>query len=97
MLNAVVRAAKGQAKTTAELRKLIIIPSIEGKKEDEGYRYFPDMDLSVQGQDANGAWKAARHIARKLGFQLAVTFVWREKEKAAFPGVIGKLVVEAAR
>ena len=93
LLDAAVRVAKSSAQSAGELKRLVIIPLVEGKKEDEGYRYLTDVGISVQGQDANGAWKAAGHIAQKLGLQLTTTFVWREKEGAAFPGVIGRLSV----
>ena len=95
MLNAAVRAAKSHIKSASELKQLVIIPFVDGHKVDEGYRFLSDLGISIQGQDANGAWKAACHIAQKLGFQLTATFVWREKEGAAFPGVIGRLSVAA--
>jgi hypothetical protein len=91
LLNAAVREAKLHAKSANELKQLIIIPFVEGQKTNEGYRLLSDAGISVQGQDANGAWKAAWHIAQRLGLALTVTFVWREKEGAAFPGVTGRL------
>ena len=66
---------------------------VDGQKNDEGYRYLPDVGISIQGQDANGAWKAACHIAQQLGFPLTVTFVSREKESAAFPDVTGRFTL----
>ncbi len=91
LLNAAVREAKARAKSTNELKQLIVIPFVGGQKMNEGYRFLSDVGISVQGQDANGAWKAACHIAQKLGLALTATFVWREKEGAAFPGVTGRL------
>ena len=93
LLNAAVRAAKAAAKSPAEFKKLIVVNFVDGQKNDEGYRYLPDVGFSLQGQDANGAWKAAFHIAQQLGYQLSVTFVWREKEGAAFPGVTGRFTL----
>src|SRR5271166_475280 len=97
LLNVAVREAKGRSKSAADLKQLIVIPYVEGRKEDEGYRFLPEIGLSIQGQDANGGWKAACHIARKLGVAAAATFVWREKEGAAFPGVTGQLSVAARK
>ena len=93
LLNAVVRVAKARAKSASELKQLVIIPFVDGHKVDEGYRVLSDIGISIQGQDANGAWKAAYHIAQRLGLKLVATFVWREKEGAAFPGVTGRLSV----
>jgi hypothetical protein len=57
--------------------------------------FLPELGISIQGQDANGAWRAACHIAQKLGLQLSATFVWREKEGAAFPGITGRFSIAA--
>ncbi len=93
LLIAAVTAAKARATKPADLEQLIATPFLVGKKTDEGYRHLPELDLSVQGQDANGAWKAACHIARALDLPLTVRFVWREKEAAAFPGIVGQFVI----
>jgi hypothetical protein len=93
LLNAAVRRAKAQVKSASELKQLMIVPYVSGRKANEGYRYLSDIGISIQGQDANGAWKAACHIAQKLGLPLTATFIWREKEGAAFPGITGRLSV----
>jgi hypothetical protein len=90
LLNTVIREAKAKAKTSADLKKLVIVNFVEGQKSDEGYRFLSDVGLSVQGQDANGAWKGACHVAQQLGRELKAVFIWREKEGAAFPGTIGQ-------
>jgi len=90
LLNAAVRAARAKAKSTAELKKLVVVNLVEGQKSDEGYRFLSDIAISVQGQDANGAWRGACHVAQQLGHELKVTFIWREKEGAAFPGTTGQ-------
>ena len=95
LLNAAVREAKARAKSAGELKQLVIVPFADGQKTDEGYRFLSDIGISIQGQDSNGSWKGARHIAQKLGLQLSVTFIWREKEGAAFPGVAGRLSITA--
>lgn len=90
LLNAAIRAARAKAKSTAELKKLVIVNFVEGQKSDEGYRFLSDVGISVQGQDANGAWRGASHVAQQLGCDLKATFIWREKEDAAFPGTMGQ-------
>ncbi len=94
LLNAAVKEAKARSKSTAEFKKLMVVNYMEGKKHDEGFRPLPGTDISVQGQDANGAWRGAYHIAQQLGCSLSVKFAWREKQGAAFPGVTGQLSVE---
>ena len=73
LLNAAIREAKARAKSAGELKQLIIVPFVDGQKTDEGYRFLSDIGISIQGQDSNGSWKGARHIAQKLGLQLSVT------------------------
>jgi hypothetical protein len=70
LLNAVVRKAKAKANSTAELKKLVVVNFVAGEKTNEGFRFLSDVGVSVQGQDANGAWKAACHVAQQLGCQL---------------------------
>jgi hypothetical protein len=84
-----VRLAELKAKSEEELRQLIVVPFRRGKKEDEGYKHLLDIDLSVQGQDAVSAWRAAYHIAKRLGVSIKAEFVWRHKPDAAFPGQSG--------
>ena len=93
LLNEAVRLAKARAKSPAELKSLVTVNFVEGQKTGEGYRHMPDLGISLQGQDANGAWRAACHIAQQLKCQLSVTFAWREKDGAAFPGTTGQFVI----
>lgn len=94
LLHAAVRKAVQHAKSPDELKSLMVVKYVDGEKQDEGYRPLPGGKVSVQGQDANGAWRAARHIAQQLGCPLSVKFAWREKEGAAFPGLTGQMVIE---
>jgi hypothetical protein len=94
LLHAAVRAAKKSCKTSGEFKEIMLVNFVAGEKHDEGYRPVADTDVSVQGQDANGAWRAASHIAQRLGLDLSVKFAWREKEGAAYPGVTGQLIVK---
>lgn len=91
LMNAAVRFAFTKAQGREALAKLILINFAIGKKEDEGYRLLEGTGLSVQGQDANSAWRAVAHIARRLGPSVNVIFVWRHNERAAFPGVTGQM------
>jgi len=93
LLLVAIREAKNRAKSPADFKRSIIVKFVEHPKNDEGYRYLSDVGISVQGQDANASWRAACHIAQQIGCQVRVTFVWRQKEGAAFPGVTGRLSV----
>lgn len=90
LLVATIREAMKRLGSAERLKDLVIVNSVLGRKEKDGYKFLPDVGLSVQGQDSNGAWKAAYHIAKTLGLPINVTFVWFQNEKAVLPGVTGR-------
>ena len=93
ILEAVVKEAAKLGKTPAEINDLLIVNSIVGVKEDGGYKVVAEAGVSIQGQDSNGAWRAAFHIADKLNIPIVVSFVWQDTTKAAHPGAAGRFVV----
>lgn len=95
LLIAVLREAAKRGYPPESLKGLLIANSVVGRKEDEGYRYFKDLGLSIQGQDSNAAWRATYHLARALDLPLKVTFSWQDNPKAAYPGNDALFVVGA--
>jgi hypothetical protein len=93
LLKHAIRLAKQRTKNPEDLKCLIIVNHVTGQKDDEGYEYLAGAGLSVQGQDAKAAWRGVAHIAQQLGISVEVTFLWRHKDKAAFPGETGRLAV----
>jgi hypothetical protein len=91
---AVITEAAKKGVSTEDLLDLLTIPSVKGKKEDSGYRYLQEAGLSVQGQDANSAWKQTYRIASSVGVPVQVVFVWQDNPKAAMPGATGSFFVE---
>jgi hypothetical protein len=94
MLIEVIKQAAAKLNDVSALKRLIIVNSVVGKKEDQGYRHIPEAGVSVQGQDAIGAWKAASHILKSMHISGEVVFVWYDNEKAAHPNQTGKLSVK---
>ena len=92
LLNEAIRLARKHAKSDDELRRVVLANFAFGRREGEGYRYLADINLSVQGQDANSAWKTVFHIARLLRVQFEIIFAWRLKTDAAHPGTTGRFV-----
>jgi hypothetical protein len=68
-----------------------------GSHNDSGYRYVPEIDLSIQNVDANHAWQHSLRLARYLGAPITVFVEWRHKQGAAFPGQRGALSWAPAR
>lgn len=94
ILFAVIVEAAKQGTSAEDLLDLLTVPAVKGKKEDSGYRYLAEAGLSVQGQDANSAWKQTYLVASSIGIHVQVVFVWQDNPKAAMPGVTGSLFVE---
>jgi len=63
----------------------------QGRFEEEGYKYLPAADLSIQGVDANLAWDHSLKLARAIAISIKVEFEWRDKEGAVHPGRRGVL------
>jgi hypothetical protein len=85
-----IRIARKKIILDEELEEAILVNYVLGKKEIDGYRFLEDANLSVQGQDANGAWRGTFHIARKLSLPFDVLFMWREKDISTHPGLKGR-------
>jgi len=94
LLIVALREAKSRGTETDELQRLVLGNCLVGRKEDEGYRFYKDLGLSIQGQDSNAAWRATYHVANKLGLSLKLIFAWQDNLKSAFPGATGMFVVE---
>lgn len=54
--------------------------------EDEGFKYHPDLRVSIQGQSASDAWKEVDRLAKKWRIPVTVEFWWRQNSKALYPG-----------
>lgn len=91
VVNEAHRAAMGRVNDFNKLSKLSKSQIVKGQKSDRGYHYLEDLDLSIQGIDADYAFKNALHLARNLAFPIRVEFEWRHKPGAAYPGTRGVL------
>ena len=91
LLRETVKRLPQDLRTPESLRRLVVVNFVAGRKDDEGYRYLEEANISLQGQDARDAARAAFHIARQRGWALEVEFVWRDKPAAAHPGQLGVL------
>jgi len=93
LVDEAVRRTRKSLGSFAGLKKVIPANVVEGVKQDHGYRYLSDVHLSLQGQDAQDAWRCVAHLARSQGFAVEVHFLWRNKPDAAYPGQLGNLTI----
>ena len=76
------------------LRRATTANIIDGAVTEKGYKPLDGFGFSIQGVDANEAWRIVYHLARKLGVAIDVEFEWRVTEKAERPGDTARLVWE---
>lgn len=65
--------------------------------EEKGYRYFPEIGISIQSFAATAAWKEIARLADKHRIPVQVRFVWRNKPNARYPGRTGMLTAGSAQ
>ena len=91
LLLAVVSKVKAKGLSGAKLVSELQVPSRAGEYSEKGYRYYPDLGISMQGQSAQDAWKEVERIANKWGIPVEAKFQWRQNDKAQHPGREGLL------
>lgn len=93
LVEEMLRRAMNRLGNIDKVRNLVPVNMVKGRKDDEGYSHLADIDISVQGQDANAACRAIMVAAQGLGIGLDLVFMWRHKEGAAYPGERARLVI----
>jgi hypothetical protein len=93
LVDEIARIGRRRLGSFSELKKQLPANIVEGIKQDQGYRYLSDVNLSVQGQDAQDAWRSVAQLAKTLNIGVEVYFLWRNNPAAAFPGEMGNLTI----
>ncbi|ANL87026.1 T4SS efffector SepA family protein [Rhizobium phaseoli] len=91
ILHMMIAQVKAKGFEGEKLVRELGVPSKAANYEDDGYRYFPELGISVQGQSAADAWKEVDRLAKKWRIPVNVEFVWRQNPKAQHPGRAGVL------
>lgn len=91
ILLSVIGAVKAKGLSAEKLVSELEVPSRVSGYEQDGYKYHPELGISVQGQSAPDAWKEASRLAKRHCIALEVTFRWRDNDKAQYPGKTGIL------
>lgn len=97
LLDEVLRIAAKRLRNFEELRKQCPANLVKGRKDTEGFAYLPDLDLSVQRQDANSACRTIVALAQRLGLEMDIGFMWRPKEDALYPGEHGRIQIRGSQ
>lgn len=91
------RVAKDAGSDADKLHRNLSVRFVKGLKTDEGFRHLPKVDISVQGQDANGSWRAIAHAVQALGDSLTLRLTWRDREGASYPGKTGEFYIASEK
>ncbi len=91
ILHTMIAQVKAKGFEGAKLVRELGVPSRADSYDDEGYKFIPELGISVQGQSAADAWKEVDRLAKKWLILVKVEFVWRQNSKAQYPGKAGVL------
>jgi hypothetical protein len=91
ILLATIAQVKSKGVEGDRLVRELHIPAKVERYEEEGFKYYPDLGISVQGQSASEAWKEVERLANKWCVPVSVEFLWRQNSKAQYPGRTGLL------
>jgi hypothetical protein len=89
LLMKVIGAVKAKGLSGEKLVTELQIPAKVSEYTMDGYKFQPDLGISIQGQSAQDAWKEISRLAQKYHIPVEVRFQWRDNEKAQHPGEIG--------
>jgi len=87
----VLASMKNGGMSPEELVDALNIPARQGRIEENGFKFYSSLGISVQGQSAQDAWKEIQRISPKWKIPVEVSFEWRDNPKALSPGQKGVL------
>lgn len=91
ILLTMIEQVKSKGFKGEKLVRELAIPAKAEQYEEEGYKYHPNLGISVQGQSAADCWKEVDRLAKKWRIPVSVEFWWRQNQKAQYPGKTGLL------
>lgn len=86
ILHAMIGQVKSKGYEGEKLVRELGVPAKVGSHANDGYKFDPELGVSVQGQSAAEAWKEVDRLAKKWRIPTTVEFVWRQNPKAQHPG-----------
>ena len=89
LLVKVIGVVKAKRFSGEKLVNELQVPARASEYTMDGYKFFPDLGISVQGQSATDAWKDVSRLADRFRIPVEVRFQWRDNQKAQHPGKIG--------
>ena len=81
-----------EVRSFEELHKMTRAQIKKGSYSNEGYKFVPEIGISIQGVDADHAWPYALRLAIQMKVSVKAEIEWRNNDKAAHPGERGVMV-----
>ena len=82
---------KEAIKAGADIKNIGLPGFVEGKLENNGFKFIEEINISLQGQDSNDAWRSIMLTAEYTGIKASVVCEWLKKEGADYPGLRAKI------
>lgn len=95
LLMSVIDAVRRRGHTGKALAAELNVAARTGEHSDQGFKHYPALGLSIQGQSAHDAWREIVRLALKHDINVGVTFRWRDKPGADYPGCEGAMTIGA--
>ncbi|TAU50002.1 hypothetical protein ELI00_19565 [Rhizobium ruizarguesonis] len=87
-----VLAARGMS--AKDIDATLASNSAVGQKAGNGYKFIKEAGISIQGLDANNAWRTIFLLSTVANIPVDVKFKWQNKDGVEMPGVIGAFIVQ---
>jgi hypothetical protein len=91
LLVKISRIVKDKGLSKEQLSVELQVPAESFQITERGYKFYPELGVSIQGQSAPDAWRETQRLAQKYKIPVEVKFQWREKDGAQYPGKVGIL------
>jgi hypothetical protein len=91
IMNIMVREVYAKGHNAQSIYDMLFVNAEVGEKTENGYKFLPEVGLSVQGQDSNAAFRQAYQLAEMHEIPFEIWFAWQNNDKAAHPNRHGVL------
>ncbi|ARZ20031.1 MULTISPECIES: T4SS efffector SepA family protein [Brucella] len=91
LLLTMITQVKTKGLSGDKLVRELAIPAKVERYDEEGFKFRPDLGISVQGQSASDCWKEVERLSKKWAIPVSVKFWWKQNPKAQYPGKTGIL------
>lgn len=91
VLLSIVKQVKTNGLNDQDISRELGTISKLGARVEKGYKYYPELGVSIQGQSAPDAWKTIDRLAKKWHIPISIEFIWAQNPRAQHPGRSGML------